>query len=136
MLKRISRAVWDDVPVRREAVGYALDALKARGERVEVSIIDDTGFLKQGKHSPGVQRQYTGSAGKTANCQVAVSLTVASRSTHVPVDMELYLPQAWTDDAARCRAAKIPEDIGAADAGARQKAGHPARSRVGRQWLR
>jgi SRSO17 transposase len=112
MINLISRSEWDDVPVRREAVGYALDAVKARGERIEVSIIDDTGFLKQGKHSPGVHRQYTGSAGKTANCQVAVSLTVASRSTHVPVDMELYLPRAWTDDRSRCRSAKIPDDVG------------------------
>jgi SRSO17 transposase len=111
MINLVSRSEWVDAPVRREAVGYALDAMKARGEQVEVSIIDDTGFLKQGKHSPGVHRQYTGSAGKTANCQVAVSLTVASRSTHVPVDMELYLPQAWTDDRARCEAAKIPDDV-------------------------
>jgi SRSO17 transposase len=112
MINLITRSEWEDMPVRKEAVGYALDAVKARGETIEVSIIDDTGFLKQGKRSPGVQRQYTGSAGKTANCQVAVSLTVASRSTHVPVDMELYLPQAWTDDRPRCRVAKIPDDIG------------------------
>jgi SRSO17 transposase len=111
MINLISRSEWEDEPVRAEAVGYALDAVRARGETIEVSIIDDTGFLKQGKHSPGVHRQYTGSAGKTANCQVAVSLTVASRSTHVPVDMELYLPLAWTDDRERCRRAKIPDDI-------------------------
>jgi SRSO17 transposase len=111
MINLISRSEWEDAPVRREAVGYALSAMKARGERIEVSIIDDTGFLKQGKHSPGVSRQYTGSAGKLANCQVAVSLTVASRSRHIPVDMELYLPEAWTDDRARCRAAKIPDDV-------------------------
>jgi len=111
MINLITRSEWEDMPVRKEAVGYALDAVKARGETIEVSIIDDTGFLKQGKRSPGVQRQYTGSAGKTANCQVAVSLTVASRSTHVPVDMELYLPQVWTDDRPRCRVAKIPDDI-------------------------
>src|SRR5208283_2355581 len=108
MINLISRSDWLDAPVRKEAVGYALDAVKVRGERIEASIIDDTGMLKQGKHSPGVHRQYTGSAGKTANCQVAVSLTVASRSTHLPVDMELYLPQAWTEDRARCRAAKVP----------------------------
>ena len=111
MINLVSRSEWADAPVRCEAVGYALDAVRARGEQVEVSIIDDTGFLKQGKHSPGVHRQYTGSAGKTANCQVAVSLTVASRSTHVPVDMELYLPEAWTDDRARCQAAKIPDEV-------------------------
>jgi SRSO17 transposase len=112
MINLVSRSEWRDEPVRAEAVAYALEAVKARGEKIEVSIIDDTGFLKQGKHSPGVHRQYSGSAGKTANCQVAVSLTVASRSTHLPVDMELYLPQAWTDDRARCRAAKIPDDVG------------------------
>jgi SRSO17 transposase len=112
MINLVSRSEWQDEPVRAEAVAYALEAVTARGEKIEVSIIDDTGFLKQGKHSPGVHRQYTGSAGKTANCQVAVSLTVASRSTHVPVDMELYLPQAWTDDRARCRVAKIPDDVG------------------------
>jgi SRSO17 transposase len=112
LLHVVSKSEWDDRPVRGEAVGFALDAIRARGEQIEVSIIDDTGFLKQGKHSPGVHRQYTGSAGKTTNCQVAVSMTIASRSTHVPVDMELYLPQAWTDDRARCRAAKIPDDVG------------------------
>lgn len=112
VINLVSRSEWQDGPVRAEAVAYALEAVAARGEKLEVSIIDDTGFLKQGKHSPGVHRQYTGSAGKTANCQVAVSLTVASRSTHVPVDMELYLPQAWTDDRARCRTAKIPDDVG------------------------
>lgn len=111
MLHLISRSEWQDEPVRRAAVTYGLEAIKARGEHVEVSIIDDTGFLKQGKLSPGVHRQYTGSAGKTANCQVAVSLTVASRSTHLLADMELYLPRAWTDDRARCRAAKIPDDV-------------------------
>jgi SRSO17 transposase len=111
MINLISRSEWEDAPVRKEAVGYALQAVKVRGERIEVSIIDDTGFLKKGNHSPGVQRQYTGSAGKMANCQIAVSLTVASRSTHVPVDMELYLPQVWTEDRSRRRAAKIPDDI-------------------------
>lgn len=112
MINLVSRSEWQDGPVRAEAVAYALEAVAARGEKIEVSIIDDTGFLKQGKHSPGVHRQYSGSAGKTANCQVAVSLTVASRSTHVPVDMQLYLPQAWTDDRTRCRGAKIPDDVG------------------------
>jgi SRSO17 transposase len=112
MINLISRSEWEDAPVRNEAVQYGLGAIKARGERIEVSIIDDTGFLKQGKHSPGVHRQYTGSAGKTANCQVAVSLTVASRSSHLLVDMQLYLPEVWTNDRARCRAAKIPDEVG------------------------
>jgi len=112
MLHLISKSEWDDRPVRLEAVRHALAAIKARGEDIEVSIIDDTGFLKQGKHSPGVQRQYTGSAGKIANCQLAVSLTIASRSAHIPVEMDLFLPESWTNDRARCRAAKIPDDLG------------------------
>lgn len=111
LLHVVSKSEWDDRPVRTEAARYALDAIRARGEHIEASIIDDTGFLKQGKHSPGVHRQYTGSAGKTANCQVAASLTLASATMQFMADMELYLPQAWTDDRERCRAAKIPDDV-------------------------
>lgn len=111
LLHVVSKSTWDDRPVRSAAVGYALDVVRARGEHVEVSIIDDTGFLKQGKHSPGVHRQYTGSAGKTTNCQVAPSLTLASATMQVLADMELYLPQCWTDDRERCRAAKIPDEV-------------------------
>jgi SRSO17 transposase len=61
-------------------------------EPVTTWIIDDTGFLKQGSHSVGVQRQYTGSAGKIANCQVGVSLSVTTRTEHLPINFELYLP--------------------------------------------
>jgi SRSO17 transposase len=72
-------------------------------------VLDDTGFLKQGKHSVGVQRQYTGSAGKTANCQVAVSLSVTTRTQHLPIDFALFLPESWTEDAERRQKARIPE---------------------------
>jgi SRSO17 transposase len=78
---------------------------------VRAWIVDDTGILKQGEHSVGVQRQYTGSAGKRANCQIAVSLAVATEAAHIPVDVELYLPQSWTDAPARRKAAKVPEDV-------------------------
>jgi SRSO17 transposase len=78
---------------------------------VETWIIDDTGFLKQGKHSVGVQRQYTGSAGKVTNCQIGVSLSLATRTLHLPVDFELYLPQAWTGDRMRRREAVIPKEV-------------------------
>jgi SRSO17 transposase len=101
---------WNDRQVRRFAARYALMRMTAR-EPVEAWIIDDTGFLKQGKHSPGVQRQYTGSAGKITNCQIGVSLSVTTRSEHVPVDFELYLPQSWAQDAARRRLAHIPDEL-------------------------
>src|SRR5262249_33726147 len=76
-------SVWDDRAVRLSAARYAIDALTER-EGVRVWIIDDTGFLKQGEHSVGVQRQYTGSAGKITNCQVGVSLTLATPTAHLP----------------------------------------------------
>jgi SRSO17 transposase len=101
---------WSDRAVRREAASYALAALQEH-EAIDVWIVDDTGFLKQGKHSVGVQRQYTGSAGKIANCQVGVSLSVATRTEHVPIDFELYLPKSWADKPARRKEARIPEQV-------------------------
>jgi SRSO17 transposase len=84
--------------------------MKSRGP-VQTWIVDDTGFLKQGTHSVGVQRQYTGSAGKIANCQIGVSLTVATEHDQVPIDFELYLPHGWTDDARRRKEARIPDSV-------------------------
>lgn len=101
---------WNDHAVRREAARYALDAMTAR-EPVEAWIVDDTGFLKQGDHSVGVQRQYTGSAGKIANCQVATSLTIATRTEQLPIDFALYLPTCWMDDPDRRKEARIPWDL-------------------------
>jgi SRSO17 transposase len=101
---------WSDRQVRRVAAQYALEEMTRR-EPVEVWIVDDTGFLKQGKHSVGVQRQYTGSAGKVANCQIGVSLSVATRTEHLPLDFELYLPECWANDAARRREARIPANV-------------------------
>src|SRR5205085_856839 len=89
---------------------YALEVL-AQKAQVETWILDDTGFLKQGSHSVGVQRQYTGSAGKIANCQIAVSLSLASKCDHFPIDFDLYLPRSWLDDPARRREARIPDDM-------------------------
>jgi len=102
---------WSDREVRKEAAQYALEAMVER-EPVEVWIVDDTGFLKQGKHSVGVQRQYTGSAGKVANCQLGVSLSIATRTEHLPIDFELYLPDSWANDPARRLEARIPEELG------------------------
>jgi len=103
-------AEWSDRDVRREAARYALAAMTARGP-VTDWIIDDTGFPKQGTHSVGVQRQYSGTLGKIGNCQVAASLTIATRTDHVPVDFALYLPESWTEDPARRAEAHIPKEV-------------------------
>ena len=106
----VSNAPWSDRDVRRGSARYALAAMEKR-EPVIAWVIDDTGFLKQGKHSVGVQRQYTGSAGKVTNCQVAPSLCLATKSQQVPVDFELYLPKTWANDKARRNKAHIPDDV-------------------------
>ena len=111
MLTFLSRSNWEDEPVRRMAIGYALGAMQRR-EEIRAWIVDDTGFLKQGRHSVGVQRQYTGSAGKTTNCQIGVSLTACTATEQLPLDMQLYLPESWDrgpsapparQDSRRCR---------------------------------
>lgn len=101
---------WSDHDVRIFAARYAIAALTAV-EPIDTWIVDDTGFLKQGTHSVGVQRQYTGSAGKIANCQIGVSLSVTTRTEHLPIDFELYLPTSWLDDGDRRAEARIPDDV-------------------------
>lgn len=101
---------WRDEDVRTAAARYALAAMTKHAP-IDSWIIDDTGFLKQGSHSVGVQRQYTGSAGKVTNCQVGVSLTVATATEQVPIDFALYLPDAWLTDEARRQEARIPDDV-------------------------
>jgi SRSO17 transposase len=106
----ITDSSWSDRDVRRQAAAYGISALTER-EPITHWIVDDTGFLKQGTHSVGVKRQYTGSAGKVTNCQVGVSLSVATPTNHLPIDFELYLPRDWTDDKARRKEARIPDDV-------------------------
>lgn len=110
LLNFVTDSPWRDGPVREYASRHAVEAMTAR-KPIEAWIVDDTGFPKKGDKSPGVQRQYTGTLGKTANCQVAPSLTVCTRTQELPVDMDLYLPQSWADDRARCRAAHIPDEV-------------------------
>lgn len=74
-------------------------------------IIEDTGIPKQGNHSAVVMRQYCGQLDKTENCQVAVSLSLASGVGSLPTQWRLFLPEAWADDRTRCRAAGVPEDV-------------------------
>lgn len=106
----LTDSTWSDRAVRRQAAQYALSVI-AKKEQVTHWIVDDTGFLKQGKHSVGVKRQYTGSAGKITNCQVGVSLTIATPTEHLPIDFELYLPRDWVEDPDRRREARIPHEV-------------------------
>jgi SRSO17 transposase len=110
LLHFLARTSWDNEAVRLVAARHVIDALEAR-EPVTTWIIDDTGFPKQGKHSVGVQRQYSGTLGKIGNCQLGVSLCVATRDAHVPIDFSLYLPVCWADDPIRRTEAHIPDDI-------------------------
>lgn len=102
---------WEDAPVRGFAAHYAVEAMQAHAP-IETWIVDDTGFLKKGDKSPGVQRQYTGSAGKVTNCQIGVSLSLANGHLQVPVDWRLYIPESWANDRKRCAKAHIPSEVG------------------------
>jgi SRSO17 transposase len=106
----VSNSAWSDRDVRRESARYALAAMEKR-EPIVAWLIDDTGFLKQGKHSVGVQRQYTGSAGKVTNCQIGASLCLATKSQQVPVDFELYLPKPWANKKELRKEGHIPDDV-------------------------
>lgn len=95
---------WDPDLVRDDLRGYVAEQL---GDPDGVLIVDDTGFIKKGRRSAGVQRQYTGTSGKIDNCQLGVFLAYASPRGRALVDRELYLPRSWTDDPARCAAAGV-----------------------------
>jgi SRSO17 transposase len=103
----LRRALWDPEAVRDELRRYVLQHLE---DAEAVLVVDETGFLKKGRHSAGVARQYSGTAGKVENCQIGVFLAYASQLGHTLLDRELSLPQEWTDDRERCRQAGIPED--------------------------
>ena len=81
------------------------------GEENGVLVVDETGFLKQGKHSCGVKRQYSGTAGRIENCQIGVFLTYAGTKGHSPIDRRLYMPQDWMEDPERLKKAGVPEDV-------------------------
>src|SRR3982751_3442631 len=101
----LGRAQWDAEALRDLVRDYALETLADPGA---VLVVDETGFLKQGRASCGVGRQYTGSAGKIANCQIGVFAAYVSRHGQALIDRALYLPKAWTDDPARRAATHIP----------------------------
>lgn len=101
----LGRASWSADQLRDHLRSYATSAL---ADRQAVLILDETGFLKKGKHSAGVARQYSGTAGRVENCQIGVFLAYRSDAGCALIDRELYLPQEWTADPARCRQAGVP----------------------------
>jgi SRSO17 transposase len=104
----LDRYAWDAEAVRDDLRAYVVAEL---GDPCGVLVVDETGFPKQGTHSAGVARQYCGTLGKRANCQIGVFLGYASAKGHVGLDRALYLPQDWADDRARCRRAGVPDEV-------------------------
>src|SRR5256885_2674755 len=104
----LGRRDWDADALRDIVRDYVIESL---ADDEAVLVIDETGFLKQGKASCGVARQYTGSAGKVTNCQTGVFAAYVSRHGHAFVDRALYLPKTWTDDPARLSAAHVPPGV-------------------------
>ena len=103
----LGRARWDADRVRDDVREYVLEHLH---DEDAVLVVDETGDVKQGTHTVAVQRQYTGTAGRIENAQVAVYLVYAGGRGHAAVDRELYVPRSWTCDPDRCRAAGLGED--------------------------
>ena len=105
----VAKAAWSDRALLTGVAQWVLPHLLPG--TTPFWIIDDTSFRKKGRHSVGVSRQYCGEIGKQDNCQVAVSLSVATERASLPVAWRLYVPRSWTDDPARCRRAGIPADV-------------------------
>jgi len=105
----LSRAVWDHDAVRDDVRDYLVEHL---GDPEAVLVVDETGDLKKGTTTVGVQRQYSGTAGRVENAQVAVYLVYAGQAGHAVIDRELYLPRSWTNDPDRLQAAGVPDEIG------------------------
>src|SRR6195256_2446649 len=106
----VAKAPWSDDVVLEQVRNYVLPAMQKHGP-VVAWIVDDTGFPKKGKHSVGVIRQYCGQVGKQENCRVAVSLSVATWSSSLPVEYRLYLPKEWAEDAERRDKTEVPEEV-------------------------
>ena len=106
----VAKAPWSDQTLLNEVRSRVLPVMQKHGS-VVAWIIDDTGFPKKGQHSVGVTRQYCGQVGKQENCRVAVSLSIATWSSSLPIAYRLYLPQNWSEDAARREKAEVPEEV-------------------------
>jgi len=108
----VSTSDWSDVALLATVAEHVLPVLTRGAAAPCFWIIDDTGFPKKGTHSVGVARQYCGQTGKTDNCRVAVSLSLATDANSLPLAYQLYLPAEWTDDPARCADAGVPASVG------------------------
>ncbi len=106
----LGRASWDTDGVRDDLRDYVTSGL-GDDDGAAVLVVDETGDLKKGSCTVGVQRQYTGTAGRIENAQVAVYLTYAGAAGHAMIDRELYLPQSWTSDPERLAEAGVPADV-------------------------
>ena len=104
----LDRARWNADVARDILRQWVIDTL---GSPEGVLVLDETGFTKKGQHSAGVQRQYSGTAGRIENSQIGVFLLYASPAGHAFLDRALYLPKSWTQDRERCRRAGIPDDV-------------------------
>ena len=104
----LGRSVWQVEELRDELRAYVVENL---GHPQAVAVIDETGFVKKGNKSAGVQRQYSGTAGRIENCQIGVFLSYASPQGYTFLDRELYLPKSWTNDPERCQLAGVPEQV-------------------------
>ena len=107
----VADSPWSDESVLGRVRSWVLPKMRTEREGRVFLIADDTGMPKAGTHSVGVARQYCGQLGKTDNCQVAVSLSIATPAASLPIKYRLYLPDTWTDDPTRCAAAGVPDDV-------------------------
>jgi SRSO17 transposase len=104
----LGRATWEADEVRDDLRAYVIEHL---GDPEGVLIVDETGFLKKGEQSVGVQRQYSGTAGRVENCQIGVFLAYHASGGRTFLDRTLYLPRSWTEDVERCQAAGVPDPV-------------------------
>ena len=110
LLHFVGQSTWSDESLLAKVRELVVPAMETQG-RIEAWIVDDTGFVKKGVHSVGVARQYCGRLGKTDNCQVAVTLSIANHQASLPIAYRLYLPEEWANDAARRSKAHVPDDV-------------------------
>jgi len=110
LLHLVGQAAWSDEAVLAKARELVQPAIEAQG-KIEAWIVDDTAFAKKGVHSVGVARQYCGRLGKTDNCQIAVTLSIANHAASLPIAYQLYLPEDWAMDEARRKKARVPDDV-------------------------